>query len=146
MRIPLLLLPLCVLSGCVQKDSGTLEQSLAGKSPQERQTILRRDCLNESEHLGKTSLTPRRTNHGALLNEDSDETDDLKDVCFDLLHANMENMLDGKTPDERKMILAKECGSEIAKNDVHSDHHIHGHADTMRLICKEFTGMTIPGH
>ncbi len=146
MRIGLHLLPLIVLASCAQPTPKDLQESLIGKSPQQRQTILRRECLRESEHLGQTSFEQRRTSHGALLNEDSPETGDLKDVCFDLLHANMKNMLDGKTIDERKMVLANECGEEIAKNDVRSDTHLHGHADAMRLICLEFTGMTIPGH
>jgi hypothetical protein len=71
------------LSACAAQPEQTLSEKLEGKTPEEKQEVLRLACLNEAEHVGKK---PRSTTHGhrGHRHGDSAETKRLKDICREM--------------------------------------------------------------
>ncbi len=61
----------------------SLSEQLEGKTPEQRQEILRLACLNEAEHTGNK---PRRatTGHRSHRHGDSAETKRMKDICREM--------------------------------------------------------------
>ncbi|MER2520637.1 MAG: hypothetical protein IPI58_00780 [Alphaproteobacteria bacterium] len=57
--------------------------------------------------------------------------------------TTVENQMQGRTPDEKRAILAQECGSEIAKGlkDKHPSNA--RHVEAMKQICEEMTGKKV---
>lgn len=72
-----------LLTACASQPEKTLEEKLAGKSPEERQEILRLECLNTAEH----AANPPRKNHNGHRGHrhtDSADTKRLKDICREM--------------------------------------------------------------
>lgn len=72
-----------LLMGCAQHEEQTLEQKLADKTPEEKQEILRLECLNTAE---RAANPPRKshTGHRGHRHTDSAETKRLKDICREM--------------------------------------------------------------
>jgi Flp pilus assembly protein TadD len=72
---------LTACAGASQQHS--LSEKLEGKTPEERQEILRVACLNEAEHTGNK---PRRatTGHRSHRHGDSADTKRMKDICREM--------------------------------------------------------------
>lgn len=77
-----------ILVGLLTACTGTsqqhsLSEQLEGKTPEQRQEILRIACLNEAEHTGNK---PRRatTGHRSHRHGDSAETKRMKDICREM--------------------------------------------------------------
>jgi hypothetical protein len=74
-----------LLAACAQSTpEKTLSEQLEGKTPEERQEVLRLACLNEAEHTGNK---PRRatTGHRSHRHGDSAETKRMKDICREMM-------------------------------------------------------------
>lgn len=84
MKIKILLISAMVLSACTAQPSPSLDEKLAGKTPEEQEEILRVACLDEAEHFSNPSGKEIRTPHGVLLNQDSAQTRRLKTVCREM--------------------------------------------------------------
>jgi len=89
-----------LLTGCVDNaiPPQTLSEQLAGKSPQERQEILRTDCLNTAEKItGELAVSRRMPSQQAEIRE-------MKELCRQMadayllpdkpLHVRLENACD----------------------------------------------------
>ncbi len=72
-----------MLAACTAQPEQTLSEKLEGKTPEERQEILRLACLNEAEHTGNK---PRRatTGHRSHRHGDSVQTKRMKDICREM--------------------------------------------------------------
>lgn len=80
----LFLLPMIIgLSACVDQPTPTLEEKLAGKTPQERQEILRLACLNEAEDVGNPPRKMTAANR-PYVRRDTQQTHRLKDICREM--------------------------------------------------------------
>jgi hypothetical protein len=68
------------LSACADQPAKTLDEKLAGKTPAEKQEILRLECLNEAERVGNP---PRKQMpaHRPYVRKDTQQTHRLKDIC-----------------------------------------------------------------
>jgi hypothetical protein len=80
-------LPLIIsiaLAACDTSPRPTLEERLAGKSPEERREILRVACLNEAEHFTHPSGKVIRTVHGVKSDHETEQTRNLKVVCREM--------------------------------------------------------------
>lgn len=87
-KITLLLLTVA-LSACAQQSAPpeTLSQKLQGKTPQEKQEVLRLACLNEAEYTTKIKKAKYARTYGAKrkhLVQDTDETARLKTICREM--------------------------------------------------------------
>jgi hypothetical protein len=60
--------------------------------------------------------------------------------CAPSYRTTLEQKLDGKTPSERRVTLAQECGAEIAKDSKVSGPANQHHFENMKLICEKMTG------
>ncbi len=87
MKRTLLILTALALAACAPNPPQTLEQRLSGKSPAEKQEILRVACLNEAERLGNPPREDIRTHHGVKLNQDSAQTRRFKEICREMTDA-----------------------------------------------------------
>lgn len=94
------LLPLITalaLSACADQPAKTLDEKLAGKTPEEKQEIMRLECLNESEHVGNP---PRKMMpaHRTYVRRDTPQTNRLKDICRGMTenYAPTDNSTGGK--------------------------------------------------
>ncbi len=63
--------------------------------------------------------------------------------CSPTYHDALEQSLVGKTSAERRAILARECGKEIANSLEPTDPGKLQHAEDMRRICEEGTGRPV---
>ncbi len=79
-------LALSLLAGCAQEPPQTLDEKLAGKTPEERQEVLRLECLNEAEHIGNRPPKRHLSRH-AHIPRDSEQTQRLKNICRDMADA-----------------------------------------------------------
>lgn len=84
MKIKTLTFAAMALTACTAQPPQSLDERLAGKSPEEQQEILRVACLDEAKHFSNTSGKEVRTPHGVLLNQDSAQTRRLKTVCREM--------------------------------------------------------------
>lgn len=76
----LFLTALLTTGACSPTPPSTLEEQLSGKTPAEKQEILRLACLNKAEDLGNSD-SAIRTVHGVKPSQDTAETHRLKDIC-----------------------------------------------------------------
>lgn len=86
---PLLILILAVLlSACGQSTpQQSLSEKLTGKTPEEKQEVLRLACLNEAEYTTKLKKARYERLYGAKrshLLQDTDETWRLKMICREM--------------------------------------------------------------
>lgn len=85
MRKTLLTLTLAgLLTACADgPPPPSLSEQLEGKTPEQRQEILRLACLNEAEHTGNK---PRRatTGHRSHRHGDTVQTKRMKDICREM--------------------------------------------------------------
>lgn len=84
MRAYLPLIMSLALAACGSPPSPTLEEKLAGKSPEERREILRVACLDEAEHFTYPSGKVIRTVHGVKPDREAEQTRNLKVVCREM--------------------------------------------------------------
>ena len=79
-----------MLSACAQNNTApplTLSQKLEGKTPEEKQEVLRLACLNEAEYTTKIKKANYRRQYGSKrvhLVQDTDETWRLKMLCREM--------------------------------------------------------------
>lgn len=89
-RQPMLALIIVVLlSACTQSTTPpqTLSQKLQGKTPEEKQEILRLACLNEAEYTTKIKKKNYQRMYGSKrvhLVQDTDETWRMKMICREM--------------------------------------------------------------
>lgn len=88
-RFALLIPVIFTLAACnsTQTEPKTLSQQLEGKSPQEKQEILRLACLNEAEYTTDIKKAKHRKLHGSRhrqMLKDTAETKRLKDLCREM--------------------------------------------------------------
>ena len=55
----------------------------------------------------------------------------------------LDQKLAGKTADEKRTILAQECGNEISQGFKKDDPANVRHSEKMKQICEEMTGKTV---
>lgn len=77
------------LAACnsTQTEPQSLSQQLEGKSPEEKQEIVRLACLNEAEYTTKIKKAKHTRLHGARhrqMVKDTPETKRLKDLCREM--------------------------------------------------------------
>ncbi len=84
MRAYLPLIMSLALAACDNPLRPTLEERLAGKTPEERREILRVVCLDEAEHFTYPSGKVIRTAHGGKSNHEAEQTRNLKVVCREM--------------------------------------------------------------
>jgi hypothetical protein len=79
-----------LLSACAQSPEQTLEEKLAGKTPEQRERILRVACLNEAEHIGNPprKALPAKYTHQR---KDTAQTMRLKELCRQMEDAGQVN-------------------------------------------------------
>lgn len=65
-------------------------------------------------------------------------------ACSPTYHDSLDQELAGKTPEERREILSRECALVTAKGQKPADPRYVTHADSMRRICEEMTGHNLP--
>ena len=63
--------------------------------------------------------------------------------CAASYSTTLEQQMDGMPPSERRKVLAKECGNEIAKSLKKDDASSAQHANNMKYICEKMTGQTV---
>lgn len=83
-KVCLILLPL-LLAACATEPPKPLAEQLAGKTPEEKQEILRLACLNEAEYSTKEhkkKLRPYSVKHRHI--SDTSETSRLKTLCREM--------------------------------------------------------------
>lgn len=83
-RVLILILPV-MLAACAVEPPQPLAQKLAGKTPEEKQEILRLACLNEAEYSTiefKKKLHPTSARHRHI--SDTPETTHLKSICREM--------------------------------------------------------------
>jgi hypothetical protein len=65
-------------------------------------------------------------------------------ACTTTYSETLEQKLSGKSSDEKRVILAQECGKEIEAGLKPKDEANVRHFDRMREICQEMTGKPVP--
>ena len=64
-------------------------------------------------------------------------------ACGTTVHDDLNSKLAGKTPEQKRAILAEECSKQVA--NPHNPKDPGGiHGDNMKQICKESTGYNVP--
>lgn len=63
--------------------------------------------------------------------------------CSPTYTDGLQQQLTDKSPDQKRAILAQECGSEIAKGLKKDDSSSVRHAQKMKEICEDMTGQKI---
>ncbi len=63
--------------------------------------------------------------------------------CATSYRETLEQKLQGKSPDERRAILAQECGQEIQKGLKPENESNVRHFEKMKKICEEMTGKPV---
>lgn len=71
------------LSACSTSTTPPLEERLKGKTAQERQEIMRLECLNEAERAGNPPRNSH-TGHRGHRHTDSQQTKRLKEICREM--------------------------------------------------------------
>lgn len=91
-KVCLVLLPL-LLVACATEPPKPLAEQLSGKTPEEKQEVLRLACLNEAEYSTiefKKKLHPASARHRHI--SDTPETTRLKSICREMTdNYSMEN-------------------------------------------------------
>jgi hypothetical protein len=67
----------------------------------------------------------------------------LLSACTPSYRETLELKLQGKSPDERRAILAQECGQEIQKGMKLENKSKMLHFENMKEICEEMTGQKV---
>ncbi|RUL89475.1 hypothetical protein [Tautonia sociabilis] len=80
MRHALIIAAALATVACTPQPPPTLDERLAGKTPEERREVLRVACLNEAEHLGDEKKEIR-TVHGVKSDQSTVQTRRLKAIC-----------------------------------------------------------------
>lgn len=127
---------LMAVAGCSpQYDSSLpLQQQLAGKSAEEKRTLLRGACLTESEKLeGKTYRLQYRS-HTTLQPAYSAWVADMKSLCIQM----SDNYASGNAVSEIDM--AAQCDGLITQGMNKKDGTSRQHAQNMHHICEALTG------
>lgn len=68
----------------------------------------------------------------------------LLSACTTTYSETLEQKLAGKTPQEKKVILAQECSQEIQAGLKPKDEANMRHFERMQKICEEMTGQPVP--
>jgi hypothetical protein len=63
--------------------------------------------------------------------------------CTTTYRETLDQKLEGKSPAEKRIILAQECGAEINKGIKKDDPKNVSHFEKMKQICEEMTGKKI---
>ena len=130
---------LTTLTACsAQYDSrAPLPQQLAGKSTEEKRTILRLACLNEAEKVeGKTyrmqyrARTTRPPHYSPWVR-------DMKSLCFQMSAEYASGN------EEPGVALAKKCRTLITQGTNKETNNSRHHAENMQQICEAFTGTKV---
>jgi hypothetical protein len=133
------------LSACASTPSLPLAKRLEGKTPDERQEILRRVCLTEAEwDLDRAAARqPINAQHRYRDSNTTRETSHLKELCREM--ANLPAIA-GRSPIEtkRRADLAEKCRRET---DDHLDlrgKESAAHMVRVQEICEAMTGFDLP--
>ncbi len=133
------------LSACALQPKQTLSQKLERKTPEEKQEVLRLECLNEAEYSTDQKKVRYQRRYGSkrmAFVRDTDETARLKRLCREMTET-LERSLHDKGPAEQRAILAEDCGHEIQKGLKPENPASVGHFERMRQICEEMTGKPV---
>lgn len=60
-------------------------------------------------------------------------------ACSPTYHDALDQKLAGKTPEERREILSRECAAVTAGEQTPADPRYLSHNESMRRICNEYT-------
>lgn len=63
--------------------------------------------------------------------------------CSTTYRETLEQRLQGRTTDEKRVILAQECGQQIKAGEKPEDPANMRHFEKMRQICEEMTGQKV---
>lgn len=133
------------LSACAALPRQPLANRLEGKTPDERQEILRRACLAEADwNLDQTAARmPAAMQHRYRDSNTTRETSHFKALCRDMADLPA---VQGRSPMEtkRRAELAGKCRREI---DDHLDMRGRDGAEhmvRMQEICESMTGFSLP--
>lgn len=63
--------------------------------------------------------------------------------CVNTYRETLQTKLEGKSPAEKRAVLAEECGSEISKGLKKDNPNNVKHFEKMRAICEEMTGQIV---
>lgn len=133
------------LSGCASPPTVPLAQRLEGKTPDDRQEILRRACLTEAEwDLDRAAARqPINAQHRYRDSNITRETSHLKVLCREMAALPA---IPGRSPIEtkRRADLADKCRGEIDDHlDLRSKESI-THMSRMQEVCEGMTGFSLP--
>jgi hypothetical protein len=133
------------LSGCASTPTVPLAQRLEGKTPDDRQEILRRACLTEAEwDLDRAAARqPITAQHRYRDSNTTRETSHLKGLCREL---TVLPAIQGRSPIEtkRRADLAEKCRREIDDHlDLRSKESA-AHMVRVQEICVAMTGFDLP--
>lgn len=136
---------LAALSACTSTPREPLATRIEGKTPDERQVILRRACLTEAEwDLNRAaSRQPIAVQNRYRNSNTTLETRHLKVLCREMADLPA---IQGRSPIEirRRSDLIEKCRVEIDDHlDSRSKESI-VHMQRMQEICEAMTGFTLP--
>ncbi|ARJ66164.1 hypothetical protein WV31_11070 [Magnetospirillum sp. ME-1] len=133
------------LSGCASTPTVPLTQRLEGKTPDDRQEILRRACLTEADwDLDQTAARmPANAQHRYRDSNTTRETSHLRALCREMADLPA---IKGRSPIEtkRRADLAEKCRRET---DDHLDlrrKESAAHMARVQEICEAMTGFDLP--
>ncbi|WP_096703370.1 hypothetical protein [Magnetospirillum sp. 15-1] len=133
------------LSACTSTPSIPLTKRLEGKTPEDRQEILRRACLTEADwNLDQTAARmPANAQHRYRDSNTTRETSHLRALCREMADLPA---IQGRSPIEtkRRADLAEKCRRET---DDHLDlrsRESAAHMVRVQEICEAMTGFDLP--
>lgn len=133
------------LSACTSTPSIPLAQRLEGKTPEDRQEILRRACLTEAEwDLDRAAARQPINAQNRYRNSNTTrETSHLKALCREMADLPA---IKGRSPIEtkRRADLAEKCRRETDDHlDLRSKESA-AHMARVQEICEAMTGFELP--
>jgi hypothetical protein len=136
---------MAALSACTSTPGEPLATRIEGKTPDERQEILRRACLTEAnwDSDWAASRQPIAAQNRYRNSNTTLETRHLRELCREMAALPA---IQGRSPIEtrRRADVAEKCRREI---DDHLDIRSQGSADhmlRMQEICEAMTGFALP--
>lgn len=133
------------LSGCASTPTVPLAQRLEGKTPDDRQEILRRACLTEADWDSDRTAArlPISAQHRYRDSNTTRETSHLKALCREMADLPA---IKGRSPIEtkRRADLAEKCRRETDDHlDLRSKESA-AHMVRVQEICEAMTGFSLP--
>ena len=123
-------------SACAVGPNQILEARPAGRTPIEKQEILRVACLSEAASIGNAELAYPRGVFNNAPAPDSRKTRRYKNICGKMAANDLSS-------DERKITLAHECGAALQQDYQTATPEKKPQYGYMRYICEALTGADI---